>query len=277
MVIDPIDDSLSESDETVVLTVLASTGYIVGDPRRPQERSPTTNSATTVTLSLTGSPLAEAGGVATVTATLSAASGLPVTVNLAFSGTATLTTDYTRSSTSITIPAGSTTGSITLTAVPDTVDESDETIVVDIETIINGIENGTQQVTATITDDDPAPTVTLSLTGSPMSEDGGVATVTASLSDASGLPVTVTFAFSGTATLTTDYTPSATSITIPPGSTTGSITLTAVPDWLDESNETIVVDIDCRDQRNRGRDAARDGHHHQRHSGAVFRRRQPGR
>ena len=63
-----------------------------------------------MTLSLTGSPLAEAGGVGTVTATLSAASGLPVTVSLAFDGTAALTDDYTRSGTSITIAAGDLSG-----------------------------------------------------------------------------------------------------------------------------------------------------------------------
>ncbi len=107
-----------------------------------------------VTLSLTGSPMAEAGGEATVTATLSETSASVVTVNLAFAGTATLTTDYTRSGTSISIPAGDLTGSITLTAVPDTVYESPaETIVVDISTVDNAIESGTQQVTATITDD----------------------------------------------------------------------------------------------------------------------------
>ena len=112
----------------------------------------------TVTLSLTGSPMAEAGGVATVTATLSAAYTQPVTVNLAFSGTATLTTDYTRSATNIVITAGSTNGSITLTAVQDTVYENpNETIVVDIDTVVNGTESGTQQVTATITNDDPVP------------------------------------------------------------------------------------------------------------------------
>ena len=148
-----------------------------------------------------------------------------------------------RSATSITIPAGSTTGSITLTAVSDTLDESDETIVVDIATIINGFENGTQRVTATITDDDPAPTVTLSLTGSPMSEDGGVAEVTATLSSASAFPIVVTLSFTGTATLTDDYVRSGTAISILPNSTSGKITLTAMPDWLDESNETIVVNI----------------------------------
>jgi hypothetical protein len=112
-----------------------------------------------VTLGLAGNPMAEAGGVATVTATLSATNTLPVTVNLVFSGTATLTTDYTRSATNIVIAAGSTNGSITLTAVQDSVYENpNETIVVDIDTVVNATESGTQQVTATITDDDAAPT-----------------------------------------------------------------------------------------------------------------------
>ena len=57
----------------------------------------------TVALSLSGSPLAEAEGVATVTATLSAASGQDVTVDLGFSGTAAIVDDYTASGTQIVI------------------------------------------------------------------------------------------------------------------------------------------------------------------------------
>src|SRR2546428_12572065 len=100
------------------------------------------------------------GGPPAGPATLSAPSGLPVTVDLAFSGTATLTTDYTRSGTSIIIPPGSTTGSITLTAVQDALDEVDETIVVDISSVTNGTESGTQQVSAVIIDDD-GPTISI--------------------------------------------------------------------------------------------------------------------
>ncbi|MEI6150665.1 MAG: putative Ig domain-containing protein, partial [bacterium] len=115
-----------------------------------------------VTLGLSGSPMLEAGGVATVTATLSGACSLPVTVSLSFSGTATQTTDYTPSGTSISIPAGSLSGSITLTAVQDTSSEGDESIVVDISSVSSGTESGVQQVTATISDDDYAPTITTS-------------------------------------------------------------------------------------------------------------------
>ena len=81
------------------------------------------------------------------------------------------------------------------------------------------------------------PSVTLSLSGSPMSEGGGVATVMATLSLASVNTVTVNLAFSGTATLTTDYTRSGTSITTPPGGLSGSVTVTAVPDLVHEQND----------------------------------------
>jgi len=105
-----------------------------------------------VALSVDTNAISENGGVATVTATLSCTNAQDTTVNLAFSGTATLTTDYTRSGSNIVITAGNTNGSITLTAVNDGIYEgTNETIVVDISTVVNGLEsNGVQQVTTTI-------------------------------------------------------------------------------------------------------------------------------
>ena len=244
-----VDDAVDEPSPQSA-TITHSVSATSSDPAYAGLAGPSVSVSVTdndappgVTLGITGSPLAENGGVATVTATLDAVSGQDVTVNLAFSGTASNGADYTRSATSITIPAGSTTGSITLTGVDDALDEADETIVVDIATVTNGTETGTQQVTATITDDDSPPNVTLSLAGDPLPENGGTATVTATLDAVSGQDVTVNLAYSGTATFGTDYTASGTSIVIPAGSTTGTVTLTAVDDALDEPNETIVTDI----------------------------------
>lgn len=112
-----------------------------------------------VTLSLTGPLMAEAGAVAIVTATLSQLAPMPVVVNLALSGTATETNDYTVSAVphTIVIPPYTLSGTLSLMAVQDLVDETNETIVVDIGTVLNGEELGVQQVTATIADDDPPP------------------------------------------------------------------------------------------------------------------------
>ena len=102
-------------------------------------------------------------------------------------------------------------GTITVTVNGDTLDEADETFFVNLSNPINAtIPPGQDVGTGTIVDDDPAPTVTLSLSGSPLAENGGVATVTATLSAVSGQDVTVDLGFSGTATNVADYTRSAT-------------------------------------------------------------------
>jgi hypothetical protein len=162
----------------------------------------------TLSVSVDDASIAE-NEIATITATLSAASGSDVEVTLGYTGTATGNgTDYTASSTTITITAGSTTGTATITAVNDTLDEVDETVIVDITGVTNGTESGTQTVTVTITDDDAAPTISVN---DPSVTEGNSGTTTltftVTLSAASGKTVAVDYATAdGTATAGTDYT-----------------------------------------------------------------------
>ncbi|MEO5378180.1 MAG: DUF4347 domain-containing protein, partial [Magnetococcus sp. DMHC-6] len=204
--------------------------------------------APTVTLSVNNTTIAESAGTSTVTATLSAAAASNTNVTIAASGTATDSgTDYTLSSTTITILAGSTTGTATITAVQDTLDEVDETVIVDITGVSGGggaTESGTQQQTVTITDDDAAPTVTLSVNNASIAEAAGTSTVTATLSAISSKTVTVTLSPTGTATGGgTDYSLASTTITINAGSLTGTTTVTAVQDATVEGSETVILDI----------------------------------
>src|SRR5207237_3645264 len=184
-----VNDALAEPNETVLVAVSTPTNATLGAIGTHTYTIIDDDPPPTVTLSLSGSPMAEAGGVGTVTATLSGPSGQTVTVDLAFSGTATLGSDYTSSGTSIVIPAGSTNGTITLTAVQDSLDEVDETIIVDISGVTNGTESGTQQVIATITDDDASPTVAFSAATSSGSESTTAVSLPVSLSTASSLPL----------------------------------------------------------------------------------------
>lgn len=204
----------------------------------------------TVTLSLSSDLVAEAAGTTTVTATLSEASALDVTVDLSFDGTATNVSDYTRSGTQIVIMAGDLTGTVTLTAEQDEDDEVTETIEVEISDVTNGTELETQLVSVSITDDDDMPpTVTLSVNAATSSnpttigENAGQAGLIATLSAVSGHDVTVTLGFGGTATFTEDYTRTATQIVIAAGSMTGTVTLTAVQNARHETNETVFVEI----------------------------------
>ncbi len=59
-----------------------------------------------------------------------------VTINLAFAGTAS-GADYSTSGASIVITAGNTNGSIVLTGIDDLTDEPNESIVVDVTSVIN--------------------------------------------------------------------------------------------------------------------------------------------
>ncbi len=254
-----VQDALDEDDETVIVDIASVDNAIEASAQQVTTTIIDDDNAPNVTLSVNNASIAENGGVATVTAEIDAPSALPVTVTLAYSGTASLGgTDATtaagsnaNSATEIVIPAGSTSGTVTITAVQDALDEDDETVIVDIASVDNAIEASAQQVTTTITDDDNAPNVTLSVNNASIAENGGVATVTAEIDAPSALPVTVTLAYSGTASLGgTDATTaagsnanSATEIVIPAGSTSGTVTITAVADLVYEGNETVIVDI----------------------------------
>ncbi len=201
-------------------------------------------------VALSIAPLSRLEGDATanvVTATLSNASTSNVTVNLSLSGTATNTVDYTISSTSITITSGSTTGSVTITNVNDAFYELDETVIVDISSVTDGIEDGVQQATYTITNDDAIPIASLEVLDiyNPITdESGGQAYVRAKLNAIAGTTVSVPLVFSGTATGGgTDYAITGSTITILPGEPMDSIRVTSLFDGVEEGNETIIVDM----------------------------------
>uniref|UniRef100_UPI0040475DC4 beta strand repeat-containing protein n=1 Tax=Roseivirga sp. TaxID=1964215 RepID=UPI0040475DC4 len=244
----PTGDASSAANESVQrFTNGIDTGVDNNDFTKGPVTMGAANTGPSVTLSQSTTTFSEAAGTNTITATLSAASSqtTTVTIGVKAGGTATETNDFTLSTTSIVIAAGNTTGTATLTAVQDALDETDETVTIEITGVTNGTENGTQEVTSSITDDDAAPTVTLSQSTTTFAEAAGTNTVTATLSAVSGQNVTVTVGVKagGTATITNDFTLSTTSIVIAAGNTTGIATLTAVQDALDETDETVTIEI----------------------------------
>ncbi len=107
-----------------------------------------------VTLQSDVTSIRESGEVATITATLSEIVELDVTVTLNFEGTATQDADYTVSSNSLTIPAGQTTVTTSITALQDNSIEGTERIEVSINQITNAEEITPQLVNITLIDDD---------------------------------------------------------------------------------------------------------------------------
>ncbi|MCB2423463.1 Ig-like domain-containing protein, partial [Thalassolituus alkanivorans] len=115
-----------------------------------------------ITLSASSTSPAESAGSVNLTATASHAFNQDITVNLSYSGTATSGVDYTQIS-SLVITTGNTTKTSALSISEDATEEVNETIIVDISTVSNGTESGTQQQTITIVDNDQTiPSVAIS-------------------------------------------------------------------------------------------------------------------
>jgi chitinase len=155
-------------------------------------------------------------------------------------GTAT-TGDYTSTSgTAMFWGGGPTTQVVTVTTNGDTTDEDDETLLLNLSNPFNG-SIGTGQATGTILDNDNPPTVSV---GDASAAEGGTATFTATLSQASGKTITVSYATQDvTAVAGTDYTNTSGSITFNPGETSKTFTVATTTDSLDEDNETFNVNL----------------------------------
>lgn len=204
----------------------------------------------TVTFSVSENSIAETNGlIVNVDVKLSTESGEDTKVYFAFSGTATETVDYAVSgltSDSLVIPANNTSASFTISPVDDSLDEVDETIIIDIDSITGGTEDGDQQQTITITDNDDPPT--LSIDDVTVAEEGDTGTVdatfTVSLSAESGNDVVFNYTTQNdTAESGSDYVFASGSVTITAGDTSADITIKVNGDTVDEDDETFNVII----------------------------------
>ena len=264
--ISTVDDEVYEADETFTVRLTNATGAVLGTARDASGTINNDEAVPTVTLSLDSATIREAsnGGGNEHQTVLTPTLDIAVEAELRIS----ITTDPTDlvhgpgqalSQTKIyTMAAGqltSTTG--TVEAVHNDIDEPDRTATITINVIwINSgplegavIHRGPDQ-TVTITDDDDAPTVTLSVQPSSISEsDGGgtdhISTVTATQSHGSSEATTLTVSAAGISPTTTgDFTLSSNRVlTIPARTTasTGAVTVTAQDNTTHAANNRLTV------------------------------------
>tara|TARA_B110000027_G_scaffold40767_1_gene45008 strand:- start:268 stop:5646 length:5379 start_codon:yes stop_codon:yes gene_type:complete len=150
-----------------------------------------------ITLMSSATSISEPTNSVTLTVTLNSTSSQDIVVNLVYTGTAINTTDYTGAS-SITIAAGSLTGTIDVTAIDNTNIEVTKTIIIDVDTVTNASEEGVQQVSINLIDDD-LPSVTLSYTPVTFNEAGGTSEIIATQSEITSNDTTISLDLSGTA------------------------------------------------------------------------------
>jgi hypothetical protein len=128
----PIDDTLMELDEGVVVTLTPNSAYAVATPSSATvtltSNEPVTQTVTVVATARTANEASLVPGTFTFTRTGSATSGL--TVAYAVTGTATSGVDYVSLGTSVSFPAGVASVTKTVTPLQDALQEVNETVIV---------------------------------------------------------------------------------------------------------------------------------------------------
>ena len=166
--IDPSADAATEPDETVILTVVAGTGYEVGAPDSATGTINNDDNAVSVAVS----PLTTTEDGATnlvYTFTRGDSSG-ELTVNFSIGGTATFNTDYTQTGAAtftpptgtVTFADGSLTATVTIDPSADLTVEPDETVILTVTAGAGYTVGVPASATGTITNDDADVSVAVS-------------------------------------------------------------------------------------------------------------------
>lgn len=119
------------------------------------------NPTAIVSLSSTQINISENNGATSIVATLTNSANTDVVIELFASGSATNLVDYTLSSSSIVIPAGSLSASISMVAIQDTLREGLETAEISMLSVSGADVGSSAAVSITVEDDDVAATVQL--------------------------------------------------------------------------------------------------------------------
>ena len=245
-------DDADEPNETLTVTLsnesgatladAAATGTITDDDGPPA-----------VTLVLTPASIGENGGKSTVTATLDRPSSAATTVTVATTPVApAVSGDYTLSTNkTLTIPADSlaSTGTVTITAVDNSVDAADKTVTVSA-TATNGQGiTAPQDATLTITDDD-LPMVTVSVESGTVTEGADAAFTLTRESMDIARPLVVDFTLADPAGVLDQKAPA--TATIPANGTTVTVTLETDDDNIDELDATLTLTLGAGRYRGEG-------------------------
>ncbi|HRD69289.1 MAG TPA: Calx-beta domain-containing protein, partial [Legionella sp.] len=234
-----VNDVINETNETVPLTIggVTATGTITDNDTAPS-------------ITIDDVTINEGAGTATFTVTLSAASGQSVSVNYASSnGTATASNDYTAVNGTLTFAPGTTTQTITVPIINDTIFEGSEAFNINLTNPVNATISDSQGV-GTLIDNDSAPTIN-SIVGQ-IGVEGSSLVYNVILTNSSTTPTSFAYSLGGGTASATDYgaptfsngvTLSGGVLTVPAGVTSFSVTVTTVDDSLTEANETIPLTI----------------------------------
>ena len=215
---------------SVVFTNMTATGTITDDDPPPN-------------ISVNDVAVFEHEGVATFTVSIDAAAGVPITVTYnTVNGSAIAGSDYVGiPSNTVTIPAGSTSATFTVTISEDQILENpNETFSVLLSNPTNGAMIVDAVGVATIRDNDNV--IDFFNSNVTVAENAGSVTLTVTRSGASDTTTTVTYTtVNGTATSGNDYNALSGTLTFAPGETFKNVTILLRDDLVYEGNENFTL------------------------------------
>jgi parallel beta-helix repeat protein len=235
-------DNLAEPTEDLVFIIFNAQNATIGDAYGALNITNVAGGGgAQATVSISDASVAENAGTGQLNICLSAPSAQTVSVQYRVShGSATEGADYINVSGTVAIPAGQTCVPISVSILPDNLQEPAE----DIVFLIFNAQNATvadAYGALNIINSNAAFPVTISIKDALAAESIGTARVDVCLSAVSSLPVSVQYRVShGTAVAGVDFTNTSGTLTIPAGETCGSISVAILPDNISEPTEDIV-------------------------------------
>lgn len=246
----PIDDTLGEAAQTVILYLRSDTLYTTVSPFSATVTINDNDGSFASVVATDGVAAEPTSDTGVYKFTVRGGSGTKA-VKFSLSGTAVLGTDYTVSGATMTGSNGSvnvtanSTANVTITPINDTALEDTESVIVtlasDAAFTIDPLENVS---TVILRDNDNTQSVNIANTPDTALESASTAKFWVSRNGSTTAALAVDFEISGTATLTTDYTLSTASpVTIPAASAGVYITVTGVDDAISEVAETLTLTV----------------------------------
>ena len=247
LAVEPIDDSVGESVESIQLSLVAGGSYSVGTAASAVvsivDNEPVVTIEATAPTASESNPQSNRGEF-TVRRTGPTTNDLRVDYNVDFWGTqATAGSDYVPLPDSFIIPAGQASVTIPVAAIDDQQGETDEQLRVRLAGRKEYSLGNSSNAAMTIVDNEPLVTIAAFIpTAREQGQQAGQFVVTRSGGELQS-ELTVFFRTSGSAGADDDYVGLPGVVTIPVGAATASINVTPVNDLVGENDETVSVSL----------------------------------
>jgi gliding motility-associated-like protein/uncharacterized repeat protein (TIGR01451 family) len=248
-----LDDDLIEGDETAVLimdNVTSSLPFVAGAQKQDtviinDDDNVNMNVVITASKDRAGEP--NIPGEFTVGLASGKTTLVPITVTYTIGGTATVGNDYTVLSGTVTIPANSSSVTFPVAVLNDTIAESNETIIAQLNTVTSTmpfVKGVPDTDTVTIIDDDTEQLV-IEASDADAAEpsNAGQFTVRIASGATAAADITIDLEITGTATNGTDYTTIPAAVVLPAGNSSVIIPVTVLDDNLVEGDESVAVKL----------------------------------